>query len=367
MTGEAKGHRALRQALRGIPRDGRPAWLVDRLRLTEAPQTPGILPARWRLAQSLILHDPTALAAACTRLLDDAATRPAALETLCRLHTRQEAYDTLRAVLLRCLDDPPEGAAARRLRLLRAELLAPSATEASRTAHWQIGAAALGPLGAASYAFQRAPEGKVPAALTEALRRRRDAALAMPLPPALVALARAGSVAVVGNGASVTGRGAGPAIDAHDLVVRINYPVLTGFGADVGRRTDLILFAEAKRATLPALLAREPEYPSLPALAVRVTWPQGGSGAEMGVVPRLLADSVCDIAYGRPTTGFFAILLIAVLLGRKVTLFGFDFFAPGLPGHYFGDATAAMPHEIAYERWFAARILPRLAPTIHRA
>jgi hypothetical protein len=363
VSGPPGSYRALRETLQAMDPAARVGWLTDWLRRDVTPPGRDALPGPWRLAQSLILSDPKPLAQACTALLEDAQALPIALEMLCRLHNRHESFDALRALLLRFADAPAEGAQGRRLRLLRTELLAPSATAEARAAHWALGAAALSPLGAASYAFQRAPEDSVPVAFTQAL----EAACAeAALPPGLIPLAEAESVAVVGNGGSLRGTGAAAAIEAHGCVVRMNYPVLSGFEADVGRRTDLVLFAEAKRGELPNLLARESEYPSLPAFAVRMSWTPAARAAPPGVVPRALADAVGAIAYDRPTTGFFAIVLIAVLLRRKVTLFGFDFFAPGQPGHYFGDATAATPHEIAYERWFAAQILPRLAPSLSR-
>lgn len=153
---------------------------------------------------------------------------------------------------------------------------------------------------------------------------------------------------MVGNGGSLAGSGAGAAIEAHARVVRMNYPVMSGFEADVGRRTDLVLFAEGNRGQLLKLLAREPEFLALPALAVRLEWETSAHSPPPDAVPRALAEAVVALAYDRPTTGFFAILLIAVLLRRNATLFGFDFFQPGKQGHYYDGASAALRHEIAY-------------------
>jgi hypothetical protein len=51
-------------------------------------------------------------------------------------------------------------------------------------------------------------------------------------PPALARIAR--EVALVGNGSGTRGSGLAAEIQAHDAVVRINDPVITGFGAEVG-------------------------------------------------------------------------------------------------------------------------------------
>jgi hypothetical protein len=47
--------------------------------------------------------------------------------------------------------------------------------------------------------------------------------------------------AVVGNGGTVRGGGAGERIDAHEAVWRFNWPLMTGFESDVGTRTTHML------------------------------------------------------------------------------------------------------------------------------
>jgi hypothetical protein len=49
------------------------------------------------------------------------------------------------------------------------------------------------------------------------------------------------SCAVVGNSAILLRSGKGAAIDAHDLVIRFNWPALATFENDVGKRTDIML------------------------------------------------------------------------------------------------------------------------------
>ena len=48
--------------------------------------------------------------------------------------------------------------------------------------------------------------------------------------------------AVVSSSTELLGSAAGPLIDSHDLVVRINFAPTTGtFGSDVGRRTNVVV------------------------------------------------------------------------------------------------------------------------------
>jgi len=162
-------------------------------------------------------------------------------------------------------------------------------------------------------------------------------------------------VALVGNAPTLAGSGAGAEIDRHDLVVRCNYPVLAGFAADVCTRADLVLFHGAKRPRLPQLLARDPRYPALPALS------SGAAGAPPSAPPdaepRLAAPKplerlVDGLCYKMRTTGLFGAVLIALVFGKPLRLYGFDFFRPGMAGHYYGKAAAAPQHDLAYERWY---------------
>ncbi len=257
------------------------------------------------------------------------------------------------ALLERWPDDPPAGAAARRAEWLRCALLAPGADPAT----WDRFAATLPPLARLAHDAQRHAAAGLPVDAAPLL-----AALpAGPLPGPLARLAAAESVAIIGNGAGLLGSGAAAAIEAHDLVLRLNFPVVTGHEADVGSRADLVIVAEAKRWQLDELRAREAAYATTPALAARVAWPRKAE-ATPDQVPRPLAEAVVALGYHQPTTGFFAVLLAALVLRRRVTLFGFDFFSPGRPGHYWGDTSAGAQHELAYERWMAERFLPLACP-----
>lgn len=203
------------------------------------------------------------------------------------------------------------------------------------------------------------------AGLRALLRPRAAAALSAPGPhlPVLERLCAAPDVAIVGNGPSLAGSGAGEAIDAHGLVLRINFPRLEGHAADVGQRTDLMLFRHATRGAFARLLARDPRWAEVPALGVRTHW-RDGTAEEADrarpTLPRAVADLVGTITYPGPTTGFLAAVLVGLLLERPVTLYGFDFFRPGAEHHYFGANRVAAAHEPAYERWFVTRFWPAL-------
>jgi hypothetical protein len=168
---------------------------------------------------------------------------------------------------------------------------------------------------------------------------------------------------VVGNGPSLSGKGHGAAIEAHDVVLRFNYPVLVGHGADVGRRTDAMMVAGAKRSILRELIAREPGYRRVPAM-VTDRPPANGRRPHPPCIPPPVMRVIRQASYSGPTTGFSGIVLTALLLNRPVTLFGFDFFQPGQPGHYFGEAAAALQHEVGFERWFVTRFLPAVRPGV---
>jgi hypothetical protein len=75
------------------------------------------------------------------------------------------------------------------------------------------------------------------------LRDSRFGAIAALLPERDELLRRAhfNRCAVVGNSGVSLGLGLGSEIDAHELVIRFNYPPLRGFEADVGNRTDWMM------------------------------------------------------------------------------------------------------------------------------
>jgi hypothetical protein len=359
-AGPAASGRALRAWLDALPPGAREEALRGLLRAEAAH---GAVPGKAVLA--LVASHPDLLRAAAEALLDDAATRAFAGAILVRLTERHGSHAARRALILARLRDRPEARWGERTELLRTELLDPS-PEAERAEIWRIGMEGLPATTRASYAAQRAvaagtrPHG---GELLARLAAAREEALAQAPPRALRILAGAGSVALVGNGSLLAGSGAATRIEAHDCVVRINYPPVAAFATDVGTRTDVMLLRDPSAERWAALKAREPGHAAVPALVVH------GAGREVqpGEPPRLppaLAIEVGRIAYRRLTTGFWAILLIALALQRRATLFGFDLFRPGSAAHYFGGGGAAPAHEPEYERWFVARVLPALCPDL---
>lgn len=355
-------HYLLRMAVAGQPEGERADWL--RHHLEGKPDTDRRY--AWHVAEALFETHPEVLRTAATALLAHAPSRPFAAMALARLLNRLGEFEALRALILAELPAPPVARAEWLRALLRTELLAPS-PEASR--HWAMAMAELSPLARRSLRLQHhclqgrpGDDGEV----REVLAKRLPPVMAQGLPPALERLAMARDVAVVGNGSGLAGSGAGTAIEAHDVIIRMNYPWLGGHEADAGRRCDLMLFHETKRPILPSLVAREPGFASLPALGIRGIPFEDHAPPGPPRLPNGLIELISGIAYPWPTTGLAAIILAAVIFARPVTLFGFDFFAPGRPGHYFGDVTAAVMHELAYERWFVARALPLLGHAVTR-
>lgn len=356
------------------PRKGLRAWLAGRDPATAADLLAAHLREQpeanraeaWVAVQSLAADRPEVLRGAATRLMAEPAHRNQAILALVRMYNRRQDWPALRDVLLAHADNPPVEARDWPLALLRLGLLAPDLVD---PAAWNSLLAEQPPLAQTAYAVQRAVvAGSRPpvAALHAKLDRAMQKAVADGLPEVLLRLRDARDVAVVGNGSGLAGARAAGTIEAHDFVIRMNYPVLTGHEGDTGRRTDLMLFAEPKRRILPSLIAREAGYDALPAFGVR------GFGFRSTAVegpPRMpgeLARLIGMLSYAHPTTGFFAILLAGVLFRRPITLFGFDFFAPGRPGHYFGPTNAAPQHELTYERWYTDKVLPLLCPQMKR-
>jgi hypothetical protein len=370
----------------------------------------------WRLR----LTDPAAFDAG----LDLAAARVPGhllvLGLLAEREAREERHDEAKALARKVLHLNPSLTEWRRY-LARNQLVAPSADPSERVTDWQLALAAV-PQGLPRLALlaQRAiADGRTPdlstfdaqlaheaaaltsprggaddktgllkllSALTRFLGLARgpaellaaspeEAAARERLAAIYQALQAARDVALVGNAPTLASSGAGAEIDRHDLVVRCNYPVLGKFATDVGTKTDLILFHGAKRRNLAQLLARDPRYPTLPAMS---SGPSGPIGAASPVPPdaeprpaapaplERLVDGLC---YEARTTGLFGAVLIALVFGKPLRLYGFDFFRPGRAGHYFGKAAAAPHHDLAYERWYLTSALPALRPsvTLHRS
>jgi CMP-N-acetylneuraminic acid synthetase len=316
------------------------------------------------------------LRAACEAVLAGAPTHRVALRSLAWCAYRTRDFALARKTLARLLALWPDQSQDSHRELMRLAWLDPMADEASQSAAWEVAMAEADALSQRSYTAQdRFATGKITdtIALDATLDRLLAEALAEiaaaggPAAETVERLRAAKSVAIVGNGPSLKGSGAGARIEAHELVLRINYPVLSGFAADVGTRTDVMLFDGAHRLHLDKRLAREPAYPKVAALGTPTgILPGPVKPGEPPEVPISLIRLISALSYGRGTTGFRAIVLVALILRRKATLFGFDFFQPGQQGHYYDAASAALQHELAYEEWFVTRFLPTIRPDVSR-
>lgn len=331
-------------------------------------------------------EDPQAFDEGLDRAAAVALDHPLVFQLLTWREVRAERHDRVKGLARFILGLEPRRHGWR-LRLARAELLSPSRGAAEREAVWALALPAF-PQGLALAALraQRAlSRGREPDTGRFEALLAREAAAALALPSAAEAggeamverlaaiyrrLRAARDVALVGNAPTLAGSGAGREIDGHDLVVRCNYPPLAGFEADVGGRADLMLLHGAKRHGLAERLARDPRYPATPALSCGPASPRGEppplppDDEPRPAAPEALERLVDRLCYPEWTTGLFGAVLIGLVFGRPLRLYGFDFFRPGSTGHYYGGAGAAPQHDLAYERWYLTRVLPALRPAV---
>lgn len=306
---------------------------------------------------------------------------PLVFRTMAFCEGRAGAYDDASSAVRRFLQLAPGGGYDSRRELLRLEWLRAGSSAESRAGTAPIALAGAGPLTQESYRLQSlfADGGAVHLIGLDALisgeLRKCDTALATKalagdadagvVAAMLMRLRSAERIALVGNGSSVLGRKLGSEIEAHDCVVRFNFPRLSGFEADVGRRTDLMLIDNSHRTSVVTRILREPEYPGLPVLVT-----SGGERTASQDPPPGLPQAYIKlgnaISYDRGTTGFRAIVMAVLMFRRPVTLYGFDFFAPGEPGHYYERGVASPHHEVGYEAWFVRRFLAGVVPDLLR-
>lgn len=181
---------------------------------------------------------------------------------------------------------------------------------------------------------------------------------------------RAKTVALVGNSATVRGRSLGQDIDAHDVVIRCNFPEIAGYERDVGRRTDLVFFNESLRPRVPGIRQRMDGYAATLAIGLHPEAQFGLPTAEelrghgdLGTIFPSTRSFLSSICYSRSTTGLMAINLLVLVFGKRVALFGFDFFSDLKTPHYFGNQSGAyLGHELQYEQWFVRSFLERRLP-----
>lgn len=162
------------------------------------------------------------------------------------------------------------------------------------------------------------------------------------------------SVALVGNARSLAGSHHGTAIDAADLVIRINRAPMPA-AASHGTRTDILALAtsipaaDLARLRPARILWMSPKRKRLP-FAVATS-----PGFHMPGLDRFRA--LADHLGAPPTTGLMLIDLLARSPAAGVTLYGFDFFASlSLSGR---RTAAQVPHDFAAERAFVESLIAR--------
>jgi hypothetical protein len=192
------------------------------------------------------------------------------------------------------------------------------------------------------------------------------------------------SVAVVGNAGTLGGLRLGDAIDACDLVIRLNNFRTRGFEAAVGRRTDVFLssfFTDIDYgreelhgcrlvAAVPCAVRRNRRDAVHHRHAEHILLGMRALGRSTLHAPadstyRSTAAELCAV----PSTGFMAIRFALGLRGiERLLVTGFSFFAGGSPRHYFaGPATSGRLHDFGRERAALARLLLPRAATDGRA
>lgn len=182
---------------------------------------------------------------------------------------------------------------------------------------------------------------------------RNDAAIAaLSVPQAELLAAAAGKqVALVGNARALSGGRQGAAIDAADLVVRINRAPMTSAESH-GTRTDWLALAvrlpEADRQRLDPgrILWMSPKRK-------RLDW-QTAHSPGFYLHPLPAVRELEQMLGAPPSTGIMTAALVLAAPVAALTLYGFDFFASlSLSG---SRGKADVPHDFAAEAaWFAAR------------
>jgi len=185
------------------------------------------------------------------------------------------------------------------------------------------------------------------------------------------------SLAVVGNAGYLAGAALGPAIDAHDIVLRMNNFRTDGFEQAVGSRLGVFMtnFASvvsnldqpAVRRSRFVVSSRPNNFRKDRLRGLHNVFGRNLTAgmARLGGVPVYAppVDLFCHYTSQLgvyPTTGAMAILLALDVLGprcRSIFLTGFSFFQGR--SHYFSDATvdAARDHNLSGERELLRRRL----------
>jgi len=160
------------------------------------------------------------------------------------------------------------------------------------------------------------------------------------------------SLALVGNARSLAGAGA--AIEAADLVIRINRAPMP-LAESHGKRTDLLALAtslprsDLARLSPGRILWMSPKRK-------RLSWAVAQSPG-FYLHPLQDISLLADALGAPPSTGLMMIDLLARSAAASVTLYGFDFFSSlSLSGR---RSAAQVPHDFAAERAFVEALVAR--------
>ena len=177
-----------------------------------------------------------------------------------------------------------------------------------------------------------------------------------------------GGTLVVGNGRSVLGCGAGPAVDRYKTVVRFNEFQIDGFEADVGRKTDvwvvsdwtaIKLFAKYPERRLPTIIAVPYKFMGKPYYHERRAEVDRDLTEEQRErvtfvpaqdVQRLIEENHFGDRW--PSSGLITIVYFLNLGKPKIHLHGFDFFKEiGEPNPESPLALTAIPYLPLVATW----------------
>jgi len=163
-----------------------------------------------------------------------------------------------------------------------------------------------------------------------------------------------GNLAMVGNAQSLGTTAHGAAIDAANLVIRLNRAPMPEARSH-GTRTDVLACATALRPT--HLHQLNPKFllwmsPKRKRLSWAMATQKGFALPPLDTYLRLKAQLNAP-----PTTGLMMIDLLSRSPATKITLYGFDFFASlSLSGR---RTAAQVPHNFQAERAFVSALLAR--------
>lgn len=160
-------------------------------------------------------------------------------------------------------------------------------------------------------------------------------------------------VAVVGNSPCETGLGRGPAIDAHDVVVRFNLAPEDGaFAADYGARCDIKVFnvtnvrnAMAETRAPTVAFKSQSQFVANGMSDVEAFW---SSGKLVAYIPSASNMQIRRALSATPTVGMLFLGQLRAVRGslRGVSLYGFsliDHLTPGVSRHYYAKALNTGP------------------------